>query len=446
MIKSQNSKKNIKYFISHNITICVISVFLFFIIINKLFAQIDGIYLEANKSFLSNNFEKAEGLFTQIIKSKPDYKDVYYKRGMCYLMTNQLDLAEEDFTRAIDYNSKNADAFNARGLVFENMGDTQKALEDYSKAIKINNKFAEAYINRGNMYNRLSDFEKSIGDLNTAISLDNTNPAAYYRRGKVQYSMKWFDKAILDFNTAIAKGLKNSEIYYDRGNVYFRKKDHKNAIKDYTEALKINSKNLEALNNRAMAYESSGDKVKAQEDRDQIAKITGVKFVPKDKLKYRTYTTNRGDISITLPEGWYAFESGDKDEWRFNISMKNDRNMNPGVPNVIMALNKNMKKRYNVYAAQEILGFWQGSIEKNSVDYEQYDVLTKKSYTQNGKSAQLNETMIQITPNSNLLFSYEMGIVDTDKFFYAYLQCPNRQMEYMQDVFLKAIKSINVKF
>lgn len=430
----------------YNLSISVLSFILLFVVVMKVYSQIDKLYMEGNKAYLSNNYEKAAGLYSQIITANPTYRDVYYKRGMCYLLTGQLDVAEDDFTRAIEYNTKNYDAYNARGLVYENMGETEKALSDYSNAIKYNSKFAEAYINRGSIYSRLSDFEGAINDLNKAINLDKNNPAAYFRRGKAHYKMKWFDKALNDYNTAIAKGMKNAEIYYDRGNVNFRKKDYKNSIKDYTEAIKYDKKYLDAYNNRALAYDEIGDKKSAEKDRDELSNITGVKFTPKDKLKYTTYKTKNGEISVKLPEGWFAFESREGDDLKFNISMKNDRNLNPGVGNVIMVLSKNMNKRYGESDPQRILGFWKGSMEKNSMDYERYDILTSKAFTHHGKFAQLNETIVQINAQSTLMYNYELGIADNDKFLYAYFQCPNRQVDYFQDIFYKATQSVVVKF
>jgi len=421
-------------------------ILLFIFNVNNLFSQYDDLYLQANTAFLSNSFEKAEKLFSEIIKTKPDFKDVFVKRGMCYLFTNQLELAENDFTQALNYNPKNVDAYNGRGLAYENMSESKKALEDYSQAIKYNSKFTEAYINRGHIYSKNSEYEKSINDFSTAIQLDSKNPASYFGRAKVHYKMKFFDKSMNDFNTAIAKGLINPEVYYEKGNCYFRKKDLKNAIKDYTEALKINPKYLDALNNRAIAYEQIGNTIRAEEDRIRISDITGVKFVPKNQLKYKTYKTKNGEMSIILPENWYAFEESTKDEIKLNISMKNEKMLNPGVPNVIMSISKGMKKKYNVYTDSEILSFWKGSMAQNAEDYERYDILTQKSYRHNNKLAQSQETVLQYNRSANTLFSYEIGIADTDKFFYAYLQCPDRQVEYMKDIFEKASKSIYIKF
>ncbi len=421
-------------------------ILLFILNVNNLFSQYDNLYQEANTAFLSNNFEKAENLFSEIIKSKPDFKDVFIKRGMCYLLTNQLELAENDFTQALNYNPKNVDAYNGRGLAYENMGNSKKAWEDFSEAIKFNSKFTEAYINRGHIYNKNSEYEKSIYDFGTAMQLDPKNPAAYFGRAKVYYNMKFFDKSINDFNTAIGKGLNNPEVYYEKGNCYFRKKDLKNAIKDYTEALKINPKYIDALNNRAISYDKSGNTKRAEEDRMRISDITGLKFVPKNQLKYKTYNTKNGEMSITLPDNWYAFEESTKDEIKLSISMKNEKLLNPGVPNVIMSMSRGMKKKYNVYTDNEILGFWKGSMSKNAEDYERYDILTQKSYRHNNKLAQSQETILQFNKSAINLYSYEIGIADTDKFFYAYLQCPDIQIEYMKDIFEKASKSIYIKF
>lgn len=408
--------------------------------------KLSQLFTEANKFYMSNNFEKAEGLLTQVVQANPKYKGAYYLRAMCYLLTGQLDLAEKDFDIAIKNNPNDFDAYNGRGLVFENIGESEKAIKDYSQAIKLNSKFAEAYLNRGAVKSKIGDFEPALSDINKAITIDGNNPASYFQRAKLQYRMKWFDKAEKDFDITISKGLKNSEVYYEKGNNHFRQKKYKEAIRSYSEALKLNPKYLDALNNRALAYDAIKDVTNATKDRETLANITGIKFQPKSEIKYKKFSTKNGAITISLPDTWTATESNNNEDLQLTVTMGKNGKPNAGIPNVMITLSKNLGKRFGVTDPQQVLGFWKGSGEKNAAGYERYDLLTSKAYQHNGKFAQLNEILVQPTANSTLLYSYELAIADNGKICYAYFQCPNRQADYVQEIFYNAAKSIVVDF
>jgi tetratricopeptide (TPR) repeat protein len=107
---------------------------------------------QANRKAEKQDFKGAIEDYTKAIKLKPDYAEVYYKRG-----------------------------------IYRNLNHYKGGIEDYSKAIEINPNYAEAYYNRGKSRSSIGDEEGAIEDFSRAIELKSDDAITYYFRAADLY-------------------------------------------------------------------------------------------------------------------------------------------------------------------------------------------------------------------------------------------------------------------
>ncbi|XP_072541967.1 tetratricopeptide repeat protein 32 [Salminus brasiliensis] len=106
-----------------------------------------GLLNEAHHEFNSNNFKRAEELYTQFI-------------SICTTTTRECDRNEL------------AIAYNNRGQVKYFRVDFYEAMDDYTAAIKTNDQFEVPYYNRGLVRYRLGFFQDAESDFKKALEIN----------------------------------------------------------------------------------------------------------------------------------------------------------------------------------------------------------------------------------------------------------------------------------
>ena len=87
--------------------------------------------------FDKGEFDAAIASFTEAIRLKPDYAEVYCARGAVYGMKGDSDKAIADFTEAIRLDPKLAVAYQDRGRPTRRKSEKAKAEEDFAQAKKL---------------------------------------------------------------------------------------------------------------------------------------------------------------------------------------------------------------------------------------------------------------------------------------------------------------------
>ena len=407
-------------------------------------------YFENGKIALeSNNFIKAIDDFTKAIEKDPDNNMAYYYRGLSNLYKMELEKAAIDFSKVINNDSTYPDAYNNRGLAYTLMGNMDMAIQDLDKAIELDSNFAQAYVNRGTVYTNWNNSKEALNDFNRALELDQNNPMAFYQLGMVYYRMKDYDEAESNFLKSINFGLIKEDLLYNLGNCYYYMKKFDKAVEYYTKVLEVNPQNTTVLNNRAVAYDKSGKKVLAAKDRETLKSMNiKVLDLPEEgsKIKYKTFVSTKGDISIELPENWHKTEMLENDLSAMLIANDSVTSIKDFfVVGVNMSLNKNMGEKYGVSEPIELIEFWKGSSGQNAMDYAVYDIFTQKLYKKGEWEILLNKVRVQVTPQMPILILYELVQTKKDVLFYAYFQAPESHFTFFEELYDKAINSVIVK-
>ncbi|XP_075940712.1 tetratricopeptide repeat protein 32 [Anarhichas minor] len=108
----------------------------------------------AHSEFKTQNFKRAEELYTKFISSCAQFRDceasslasAYNSRGQIKYLRVDFNEAVEDFTSAIETDSRYEIPFYNRGLIRYRLGFFDDARSDFQQAIKLNPDFEDAKV------------------------------------------------------------------------------------------------------------------------------------------------------------------------------------------------------------------------------------------------------------------------------------------------------------
>jgi tetratricopeptide (TPR) repeat protein len=266
-----------------------------------------GVYSDNGMRLYNNKeYEKAIKYFSKAVNLKPEDRNSYSYRAICYICTSEFENAVKDYTiaisispdanyysnrgysynrlgeyekaavdctKAIELDQKNANNYQNRGISFINLGEYKKAIEDCTKAIELNPKYSGAYVNRGLCYYNLKDYNNALKDYAKAIEYNPADSTAHLNQGVCYYELSDIENAIKCYSEAIEINPDYKDAYNNRGNCYADLKNYQNALDDYTKAIGIDPGFAIAYRNRAECYEKTGEKEKAKKDYKKAKKL-----------------------------------------------------------------------------------------------------------------------------------------------------------------------------
>ena len=143
--------------------------------------------LAINKNFAlalqnhkKNNFQIAEKLYNEILKSSPYHEGAQSNLGILYNQLGKHQKAVNCFEKAIQINPNSANAYYSLGVIFTQLGESQKAISYYEKAIQINPNHIDAHNNLGNIFNKLGESQKAINCFEKAIKIEPENLTSHW--------------------------------------------------------------------------------------------------------------------------------------------------------------------------------------------------------------------------------------------------------------------------
>ena len=100
------------------------------------------VYAGLGQAFLQRKlYQDAINQFKRSLELKPNNADYKISLAKTYQLMGQLNEAEKYFQLAMDENPENATSFYHYGLFMEEKGDKQRAIISYSKALKLEKKY-----------------------------------------------------------------------------------------------------------------------------------------------------------------------------------------------------------------------------------------------------------------------------------------------------------------
>ena len=127
-------------------------------------------YTQGLEALAAGNTQKAIGLFSQAISTKPDEFHIYNDRGVAYKIAGNLEKALADYTKALELKPDYANALNNRGVIHLLKNSYDKAIEDFTEALKSTELKSKIHTNLGIAYARKGDHKEAVKHLDAALS------------------------------------------------------------------------------------------------------------------------------------------------------------------------------------------------------------------------------------------------------------------------------------
>lgn len=109
-------------------------------------------YKKALIALNDQNLDKAQRLFNQFTRDKPELAGGYANLALIHFKRKEFDKALKQVNKALERNPEQAPALNIRAQLYIKNGKIHKAKEDYLKAIKTDPKYANAQYNLALLY------------------------------------------------------------------------------------------------------------------------------------------------------------------------------------------------------------------------------------------------------------------------------------------------------
>jgi len=120
----------------------------------------------------NNEFSKAQRIFIEFIRNKPELAGGYSNLALVYFKMNDYEKSLKQVDKAIQLNPEQAQALNLRAQIYIINGEIHKAKDDYIHAIKVKPKYANAQYNLALLYDiYLQEIKLAIKHYKVYLSL-----------------------------------------------------------------------------------------------------------------------------------------------------------------------------------------------------------------------------------------------------------------------------------
>ena len=192
------------------------------------------------------------------------------------LMEDQIGMHFEsinDYSAKIEREPANADLYFGRGIDYMLVQDFTEAIENFNHAIDLNRSYTMAYFNRAVVrykqleYNRSQTSVNSENQFSMNLHVDNGNPKLTSNAMQGDWASNdagnnriyEYELILHDYDIVIQQNPDFVFSYFNRANIRCIQRDYRAAIEDYNETIIRNPDFAEAYFNRGLSYLSLGN-------------------------------------------------------------------------------------------------------------------------------------------------------------------------------------------
>jgi len=214
----------------------------------------------AVKNHKKNNFQIAENLYKEALKTNPNHFESIYYLGTLLAQTKRFNLAKPLLHKAIQIQPNYADAHFNLGIVLRELGKHQKAKSCYEKAIQINPNYAGAHNNLGLVFDELGEYQKAITCYQEALKLKSDFVGAQANISNIYISqLDDSEKAISESYKTLKMHHEASKFINQRISLYRLKHDVQQAKYLSSKNYKINGiKKFQKIGNEILSRKENG--------------------------------------------------------------------------------------------------------------------------------------------------------------------------------------------
>lgn len=212
----------------------------------------------------------------------------HYEKG-------EYERAEKLFSQVLKENRGFADVFNMLGVIYHDQGRVHQAQECFEQALDLNPGYTEAALNLAVTYNDLGKYAEAKRVYSQAMAQSRKQPRSLdpYAKGKLAnmhadlgdayYGVGLFEEAIQEYIAALHLGPTFSDIRTKLANTYRDVGKKKEAVEQYREVIQSHPNYLVARLQLGVTLYSIGDV------QDAIAQWEEVLKIDADNKSAKTY-------------------------------------------------------------------------------------------------------------------------------------------------------------
>jgi len=182
---------------------------------------------------VSKNPERAESLFSEIVRDHPDSAEAHAGLGLARFAQNRLEPARESLERAVELDPDSASALYWLAVVYDLQDEHERARELAERAYALSPKDARIVNNLGVSYLMSQEFEKAEQAFRAAILLDPVDPALHNNLGLAVGRQGRYDEAMLEFRRVGSEQASLNNLGY----LYYLNGEHGKAIENFERSL-----------------------------------------------------------------------------------------------------------------------------------------------------------------------------------------------------------------
>jgi clan AA aspartic protease (TIGR02281 family) len=156
---------------------------------------------KANILYEMGNAKSAIDVYTQVLKTQPEYAFGYYRRGWFKELSGDFEGAVEDLSICVVLDPEESYAFETRGDIYLKQGKKKLAEEDFRKVIEIENT-PEKFNCIHYAYQGLGQNDKAIEMMDSIIARNEDRAGSYYdaaclyaRMNEKQKALEYLEKS-----------------------------------------------------------------------------------------------------------------------------------------------------------------------------------------------------------------------------------------------------------
>lgn len=140
-------------------------------------------FKEALELMANSNYQQAEAIFNDLLKSQPKLTGAYVNLGVIKKANNQLDQAKDLFSKALEINPNFIDALLQQSLIYQDQGDFLKAEDLLRRAEAIQPDHHLVNYNLGVLYELyLQDYSLAIKYYERYVSVSKADDVETVKR------------------------------------------------------------------------------------------------------------------------------------------------------------------------------------------------------------------------------------------------------------------------
>jgi len=221
--------------------------------------SLDFIFERANSALITQDFEYAEQLLTNVLKKHQDISPVDREKiegllARIYGDEGDLERSLAAYLRLYAREPDNTDVMISLGRIYRHLDRYEDALKILEKAKQTGGETDEVLYNLAKTYKRMRNYDKAVAYFSRAIEIKPDHAHAYDRLGNLYVLIGENDKAIETFKNGLRIDPNHPYLNFHLADLLRRYKQYEQAIVYYNAALRINPSWNEVLSGIAAAY------------------------------------------------------------------------------------------------------------------------------------------------------------------------------------------------